>query len=217
MKLISIHIPKTAGTSFYHILQQVYGPELSISFKRRDINPLLEKGQLKASGLSPTIQVIHGHFNYIEVAELHQKSNAKLICWLRDPIERLLSNYIFFKAGLLNPARNPVQYEKNKHRINETILEYAQMTENQNRMHSFLEGLSINDLFFCGFMSNFTTDLARLAHLLGWPSYEIKHLNKGARKQTGISPELRQLLEGLNQKDVELYQQLRAQFIQHEE
>jgi hypothetical protein len=217
LKLISIHIPKTAGTSFYHILQQVYGPELSVSFKRRDIVPLLRKGELTKRDLSPSIQVIHGHFYYQEIARLHRATDAKVICWLREPVDRLLSNYHFFKAGLLDPERNPVQFAKNKHRIGETILEFARLPENQNRMHSFLAGLPLDDLFFCGFLGNFAADVNRLGNLLDWPPVRIEKLNQNSTiKRPDIDSGLRVQLEKLNQKDIKLYQYLKAQSAQYE-
>ena len=36
IELISIHVPKTGGQSFYQVLKQVYGDRLSISYRRRD-------------------------------------------------------------------------------------------------------------------------------------------------------------------------------------
>jgi len=209
LKIISIHIPKTGGTSFYHTLQQVYGSNLSISYKRRDIVPLLRKGAFNPTHLSPTTHVLHGHFYYSEIAKMHQITDARIICWLRDPIERLISNYHFFQAGLLNPARNPLSYAKNKHRLHETLLEFAQLPENRNRMSTFLAGLPLEQLFFWGFQENFESDIRRLGVILAWPAVKVEHLNRSEKTNYDITPSLRSQLEILNQKDMELYQNLR--------
>jgi hypothetical protein len=196
-KLISIHIPKTAGTSFYHILRQVYGDSLSISYKRRDI-----KGQAPFFDQS---EVIHGHFLYEEVASLHLQSQAQVICWLRHPVERVISNYHFFIQGLQSPDRNPEQYELNKHRISESLLTYAQRKENRNRMHKFLQGISLKDMFFIGFVEQFETDINQIAKMLNWPKVSIPVMNKG--KSIVTDPHIRQQILTLNHLDWELYQQ----------
>ncbi|MEL7222402.1 MAG: sulfotransferase family 2 domain-containing protein [Bacteroidota bacterium] len=209
MKIISIHIPKTGGTSFYHILQQVYGANLSISYKRRDIIPLLQNGVFHPPHLSPTTPVLHGHFYYSEIAKMHQRTDARIICWLRDPIDRLISNYYFFRAGLLNPSRNPLLYTKNKHRIQETLLEFAQRPENRNRMSTFLAGLALDQLFFWGFQEDFESDIRCLGAMLKWPTIKMPHLNRREDTDRKIASSLRSQLEMLNQQDIELYQKLR--------
>lgn len=207
VELISIHIPKTGGSSFYHILQQVYKNQVSISYKRRDIKPLLGENQLTSIIQSaPLIKVVHGHFYYQELKVLHTTSDAKLICWLRDPIERVYSNYKFFINGLQNPERNPKQYEINKHRINETFLEYASLSENQNRMSKFLAGLSLQQIDFIGFLEDFETDLMALSKLLNWPNISIPHLNKleSSNHSRNLNFDYQQIA-ALNSKDITLY------------
>ncbi|MFT6020599.1 MAG: hypothetical protein ACI9CQ_003405, partial [Saprospiraceae bacterium] len=87
LDLISIHIPKTGGTSFYQILQQVYGEELSISYRRKDYNEVIQRGLDLAKTINEEIKIFHGHLCYEELRTIHQNSNAKVICWLRDPVE----------------------------------------------------------------------------------------------------------------------------------
>lgn len=213
LDLLSIHIPKTAGTSFYHVLSQVYGTTLSVSYKRKHLKPLLLDGQLSLQSIAQDIRVIHGHFYYQEVKQLHQATNAKVICWLRDPVDRLISNYDFFIAGLQNPSRNPVNYEHNKHRLNEDLLTYASKEENRNRMHDFLAGIDLESLFFIGRQEKFTEDIKRLGLLLGWPMIEVPQLNKKIRSDASMKQydtSIRHELASLNQLDVMLYQKALA-------
>ncbi len=214
LDLISIHIPKTAGTSFYAILKQVYGEELSAPFRRRDILNRRNNEYFDANTLPPHIRILHGHFYYSEIANLHRTDRSKLVCWLREPVERLISNYLFFKAGLENPERNPEQYELNKHRLNESLLEYAERLENRNRISEFLHGSNLEDFFFCGRMSHYEEDIRHLGRQLGWPpNLPIPTLNRGAKQShstTTLSTKVLYQLEEWNSEDLALYRRFLA-------
>lgn len=214
LELISLHIPKTAGTSFYHLLKQVYGEQLSLSYRRRDILTNLSNGDFTTDTLAPRIRVLHGHFHYSEIAALHSAKEAKLICWIREPLDRLVSNYRFFKAGLENPERNPEQYKLNKHRLNESLLEYAERLENRNRISQFLAGSRIDDFFFWGRMSHFTEDVLHLSRQLAWPTnLQIPTLNQSTKQDnpiTALSAEEICQLEEWNSADLVLYRRVLA-------
>ncbi len=208
IKLLSIHIPKTGGTSFYEVLQQAYGPAVSKSFKRRDYFAAVKMHSNLEASLAKEIRVLHGHFYYDEIRTIHEKYDSKVICWLRDPVERVISNFLFFKAGLQNPSRNVENYQKNKHRVDETLLEYAQKEENRNRMAAFLNGIELEELFFIGFLSSFEEDLNRLGQKLSWPAIKSKRLNSGNTTQRNDfqnNKELYQSLAELNDRDVAIY------------
>jgi hypothetical protein len=207
LELISIHIPKTAGTTFHAILRQVYGQEVvSPAYRRRDITPHLVDGKF-SQGLPYGLQVLHGHFYFKELQGLQHQTGAKVICWVRDPIQRVISNYRFFIAGLDNPDRNPRQYELNKHRKGESLLTYAERSENRNRMSDFIEGINLEDIFFCGVMEQFEQEVHRLGQMLGWPTFAISILNQGAsmNKDGEIPLAVLQQIEIWNAADIALY------------
>ena len=207
LELLSIHIPKTGGTSFYDMLCQSYGEEaVGISYRRRDVLKANEQfGSLSAS-IPPSQKVLHGHLFYHEVKEMHQSSGAKVICWLRDPIERVISNYRFFIHRLQNPKINPAVYELNKHRVNESLLKYASYRENRNVMSQYLKGLPLESIDFIGFLDHFEEDVKRLEKLLDWEPVQLPHLNKGAiKRSTELSDKERKKLTRWNKRDIALY------------
>ncbi len=213
IELISLHIPKTGGTSFYHSLQEVYGADLSVSYKRKHLKAAVAEHGSLAPLLPPGLRVLHGHFFYTEIADIRHAQDARVICWLRDPIERLVSNYDFFKAGLTDPLRNPAVYERNKHRRNETLLEYARLPENRNVMSRYLAGITLTDLFFIGFLDRYAADLNRLGALLDWPKLAPVRLNEAAGptlEKTTVSPRTARRLRKLNKEDHRLYVAARA-------
>jgi hypothetical protein len=86
---ISYHLPKTAGTSFYHSLLEsfgkshvhtLYGTELALKMSRGE--PVWAPKSAK---------VIHGHFKP-RPQHLERFSESRLVTWVRDPIERAWSN-----------------------------------------------------------------------------------------------------------------------------
>jgi len=214
IEIISLHIPKTAGTSFYQLLQQEYGSSLSISYRRRDVVAVLTDGEIPTTTLPVGCRVLHGHFHYSEVQTIHQQHRAKLICWLRDPVERVISNYHFFRAGLIDPGRNPVVYDQNKHRIQESLLTYAARPENCNRIATFLAGTNLDDFYFVGRVEHFATDVKKLGALLNWQDHPLPLLNqKDPRLEPArVSEQEKQAIAALNALDLQIHQQLLARY-----
>lgn len=210
LELISIHIPKTGGQSFYNILEQVYGDELSIYYRRRDYEAVMKEHRRFEDSIDDQLRAIHGHLYYKEIKRLHKSSQAKVICWLRDPVERVVSNFHFFKSRLERPDLNPEVSRLNAHRTEETLLEYAGRQHTRNRMSKFLKGIALEDLHFIGFLENYNEGLQQLQDLMGWPAIEIPHLNKGKKKKRApLDEKTLEQLKRWNRKDIKLYEKAR--------
>ncbi|WP_187271158.1 sulfotransferase domain-containing protein [Neolewinella aurantiaca] len=178
------------------------------SLHRTHVTRDAHKRQPLAAYLTGETKVVHGHFHYEEIAEVKQAHDAKVICWLRDPVERVISNYHFFENGLTDPARNKKNYELNKHRKHESLLTYATMPEKNNVMSKLLTGIDLADIFFIGFTEDYENDLSRLSNLLGWPEVTPAHLNtrrapEGPTEE--VTAEVRAEIARLNAGDVALY------------
>lgn len=206
LDLVSIHIPKTGGTSFYKILKGQYDEAVSTSLRRVDVQSALKHYGGLIEHLDPKTKVLHGHFHYkeLELGPKEDTKQPKIITFLRHPVDRVISNYRFFKAGLEQPERNPENYKLNKHRIGEDLLTYASRLENQNVMCKFLDGISLNDLFFVGLLEHFEQDIHELTELMGWTKIDIPKLNQGTQ-QAEVDEALRAQIAALNTKDIDLY------------
>src|SRR5690349_11399388 len=104
--IISIHIPKTAGTTFRYLLLDIYKnkliedyPEEFIQeyqdvsdteyFLHKDIFTLhpFSKFNRKVWKYLFTQECIYGHFEFARYAQV---PNSQFITWLREPVQRLI-------------------------------------------------------------------------------------------------------------------------------
>ena len=89
VEIISVHVPKTGGTTFFQILSNAYGKE---SMFEDNLN-VADSQVYTPSDLPSHIKVIHGHFCLDKYNGVFP--TAKRVIWLRNPILRLISNYFF--------------------------------------------------------------------------------------------------------------------------
>jgi hypothetical protein len=205
LELVSIHIPKTAGTSFRNILKRVYGRRRVI---RIDIRPPSSPNPPPPKKLSNRVKVIHGHFAFPELASLYGiDKNVPIITWVRDPVERVMSNY-FYLQRVLRKLVGKGQKELNiLNRMEKNLEEFAQAERNRNRMSKFLEGLRLEDLFFVGIQEHFSEDLNDLAKMLHWRrTAEFRH-NTSQEQRVPVNNDIKEQIRELNEEDVKVYEE----------
>ncbi len=206
--LISIHIPKTAGTTFLAILNSNYEKSTIAHYEQKNYiyKNISEIEQFK-SGLSEEIRVIHGHFTYRQINDLNDTRSARFITWLRNPVERVISNYSFFQKRI-SLASEDDGLQKRKH---ETLLDYSYLENSRNRMSKFINGLEIDDFFFIGITENFNNDIQILGKMMNWKNLEIPLLNDNSVfkiKLPSITEAERNIIQDLNKEDMELYNRI---------
>jgi hypothetical protein len=207
LELLSLHIPKTAGTSFRNILKEVYDENAVVRF---DIN---EKGETRLNQdvytkkKLPEARVIHGHFVYDDIKSLFDlPTDIQKITWLRNPVERVISNYFYLESRLktlLNEEQNNLNILSKMQR---SLIEYARDDINRNRQSKFLTGITLEEFDFVGIQEDFENDLVEISKALNWERLpNAVYQNKTPVKKNVIDFETIQEIERLNQEDVELY------------
>lgn len=204
VELVSIHIPKTAGSSFFQVLKKVYGKEAV--FK---INTM---GDGLKDEIPVGISVIHGHIRIEELTRILEKYRPKLITWFREPVDRVISNYYFSMQRIREGKARPEKI----HTRNYTLLQYAGMEENRNRANWFIGGQSLEEFFFIGMYESIEEDMSSLMQMMNWPEeISIPHRksssdfidnNDCATKFDEIDDKMRAQIAELNSLDVVLYQ-----------
>ncbi len=213
IELVSLHIPKTAGTSFRNILKSVYGEKAVV---RVDIPLENEKASHEKAVQGPAClpgetRVLHGHFRVKDLAH-HYRLDAgiPLITWVRDPVERVLSNYFYLQKvlrGILEEQKRNVAL---LNKMERTLLEYARAEIARNRIAKFLDGMKAEDFLFIGVQEFFEEDLADLSHLLHWKKTPPLHHNDSELQRAPVSEEIRKEIRSLNERDIALYKEALA-------
>jgi len=94
--LIFLHIPKTGGTSITNLLQPVLSPSINVEGPeslRKFLD--LSDAELRA------MRFAYGHMPY----GLHEltRADCKYFVFLREPVDRVLSNYYYIKRARAHP------------------------------------------------------------------------------------------------------------------
>ena len=115
--IVSVHIPKTAGTSFRLALERTFGDRLLLDYDDRPLSTdpdqiarRLEAARrvpADAAGLAARYDVVHGHF----IADKYQDSDLepRFAAFFREPGARLVSHFKQWRRQA-NPA-NPLGWK----------------------------------------------------------------------------------------------------------
>ena len=218
---ISLHIPKTAGTSFRMALQHLYGTKLMLAYRgqlrgdgwlssagdyrgRPPVTPiggkeLVELDESRREELyeycrTHDVQCIHGHFELPPMIELFP--DAHCITFLREPVARLISSYNHWHLTKPEAAqRTPF----------EQYLELP-MTRNMYDQHGLLDCL--DSLTFIGITEQYDRSLRLLEKMypeLGYLHMEEQNVSEKKVKKTDVTPEMKERIRELNTGDLEIY------------
>lgn len=212
VKLVSIHIPKTAGTSFIHSLKKQYGHKKVTRIDINDNRTRINKIPVNKAYLYKNTTVIHGHFT-IDLLHNHLSlpPNTPIITWLRDPVERVISNYYYLYKRLDEELKEEKKGLNILSKMRRSLLEYAQDERNCNRMSKFLKGVDLKDFFFIGTVENYDEDIQELSRKLNWSTLEIVTHNKtGTGNKSVVDEQTKAFIRSYNKKDLALYEQALA-------
>src|ERR1019366_10380322 len=87
--VISVHVPKCAGTSFRRILSGICGARIWFNY-----GMIFTREQARADLVPEGTSFIHGHFLADAFDDLYPR--RRLVTWVRHPVEGLVSNYSHF-------------------------------------------------------------------------------------------------------------------------
>lgn len=211
VRLISFHIPKTAGTSFRNMLASVYGKEHLIRFDIQfvDKEVSIQEEVFVGDRLPDHITVIHGHFMYEDLQRLFDiHPDAVCITWLRNPVARVISNFYYLDERLreiLPPHRHAILDNLEK-----SLEEYYKTEINRNRQYKFLNGLPLDKFLFVGICEEFEQEVADLRKLLYVPQMDVLKHNETKQKASKAQQLPQSVLDDIarhNELDMQLYQQ----------
>jgi hypothetical protein len=206
LELVSLHIPKTAGTSLRGILLNQFGKGLAKLDLYDSGNLKLDDQPWKGHPWPNHVRAVHGHFKYASVAPLlPPPDQTPWMTWVRQPVERVVSNYYFLTEILADRIQE--QPDENLwSRMGKTIEEFVVHPANQNVMSAFLRHAPLSSFAFVGIQDRFDSELQRMAQTLQWPLPQSRKDNSTRRKPPGIDAGLRRFIEAHNAEDMAVYE-----------
>lgn len=214
--IISLHLPKTAGTSFGATLEQHFGRRLLKDYGDLPINtPIHErnKAALQAS-LRETdfsdIECIHGHFLPIKFLLLANKRRVTFVTWMRNPVDRVVSHYFFWKKHY-DPATAPGLHRQVIEE-NWSLERFCLGPELKDLYCQFLWGFPLEYFDFIGISEFYDPDLAYFVTHYLHTQTEARKLNVGdeGERGHGVDVSLRRKIESFHANDMNVYQRALA-------
>jgi hypothetical protein len=176
-RIVSLHLPKAAGTSLRAQFIAQLGNAVHTDYHHDPLTPAGAESVEFPKGK----RVVHGHFR----ASRYASSQAYFITFLREPVDNLISIY-FYWSTLRRPGH---ELHARFLRDRPSPLEFATYPGIRRLMsETYFGGFDMNRFDFVGFHDTRNRDLLRLARILNLTFQPWVHKNK-----TAVSPERRQI------------------------
>lgn len=213
--LVSLHLPKTAGTSFASSLASAFGDGYRADYADLPMQAgrwhrrlhAIRAGLALRDALPPRTTCVHGHFLPLKYQLALGRRRARYITWLRDPVERVVSHYHFWRRDY--DGADPAQPLRNRMLREQWSLErFALGPEMRNVYSEYLWRFPVSRFAFVGITERYAADLAWFAaHYLGGTAAVATALANPDREGGCYATEagLRRRIERHHGADVALY------------
>lgn len=224
--LFFLHLPKTAGTTLNSIFEANFGPEAIIS--AYDEAGLAAVENLDADALA-RLKLIQGHIFIRDFSQLlHGPVGFRVLTFLRDPVERLVSEYHFLKTWPEQHLYRPLNDNNVSLREYVTSDEPLYRWRGKNLMTHLLAGIGggpeeklerakrhlAGGFVFFGLCERFDESLLMLQQHAGLKNllYERRNVQKSRPKADDLDAETLDIIREHNQLDLALYAFAQAEF-----
>ncbi|MEM6761602.1 MAG: hypothetical protein AAF615_01870 [Pseudomonadota bacterium] len=156
--ILSIHIPKTAGTRFGEVLKSHYGDAFAnyygaddqrthpaVKVRAKDLSAA-HLNELALSG----VKVLHGHMTGRALVRAGCEPK-QIHCFLREPIEHTISRYHFSKV---NPGTHPELRKRFDDGLN--MEDFAALPKSRNFQSGYIYPLKLHEIGFVGITEFFS-------------------------------------------------------------
>lgn len=209
--IFSVHIPKTAGTSFRHALEARFPGKVALYYGLNDpkTTPAIRVRHEEIASRLPALEaegfeILHGHVALKFIAPFVRDPAHQVWTWLRDPVERTLSQYSFYKD---RPAEKSLAEAVRAGEVG--LDEFAEKPFIRELQTRYLRGFALEDLAFVGLTEQFELGLALL---FGEEAPQLKRRYNATDEKIEATEEERAAIAALNPEDEALYAEAKRLF-----
>ena len=213
--IISIHIPKTGGTTFVDVLRKCAEEVLYLDYSQEGglgSTALFRRGKRLKAPFDSVVDdlaslqgrsVIHGHFAPKKYSG--RFPDAVYVTWLRDPVERVVSHYFYWQRSYLPGDARWEQVVAQKM----SLEQFAQLDFTRDVYSRWFSPLGVERFAFVGIMEEYDRSLELFRRLI-CPDIQLDTTLRNQNPNRGgnfydLGPELRRKILELNQRDAYVY------------
>lgn len=220
LPLISLHLPKTAGTSFQRVLEQWFSDRLLFHYTDYyNKTPPKHHNILDSTGAVKSGICIHGHFAHNEVFDFYGDYAKQFISILREPFEAHASLYFYIKGlGDKAPADNPMAKKISMEGYN--LKDFFEDFPESNLLWFFYPGMTLENyqeiidekFLFIGTTERLKDSVDMLANLLGKTTVNIPRWNTSSWDEN-VEDRLRSTFSHNNPLATSIYDYVNRKFL----
>ncbi|MDP5055205.1 MAG: sulfotransferase family protein, partial [Congregibacter sp.] len=213
---ISVHMPKTAGSSFQATLASHFGESLQLRYQDRPLHRSAWSRNIDASkhcisnrtpgSFGPGVRCIHGHFLPLRYRLAHAEAPLLFVTWLRDPIQRLLSHYHYWQRSY--QPQESGELHRRMIEENWTLEQFALCREIRNLYGKFLWGFPMSRFDFIGITEDYAAELEHFGRLMLKSPVSMEEYNRNpdqGDEKYSLNASLRRSIERAHAADIKLY------------
>lgn len=213
--IVSVHIPKTAGTSFGAGLEQMFGARLLLDYADRplssaprDVNEREQSRERICRDPFSYIRdydAVHGHFCASKYFPLREQ--AQFAFFFRDPVARTVSHYYQWQRDLTAPNELAKSIRSGKL----TLEQFSAVPEMRHLYRIFLDGLDIERLAFVGLTEAYDRSIELFNTIFG-VELPSQKLNIGSLPNDKPSRTTSNAIAASQEENAKIYETARRRF-----
>lgn len=212
--LVSLHLPKTAGTSFGAALEGHFGARLRRDYGDLPLNTPADTRNASAlhaalaldDGGLQDVACIHGHFLPVKYLLQAGRRDVRFVTWMRHPVDRMVSHYRFWRR---HPPPSPAYALHWRMHAEDWSLETFCLAPDLRDVYTqFLWAFPLETFDFIGITEHYEADFARFSRRYLDGAAQPARLNVGnTGADDAVQPDaaLRQRIERFHARDMALY------------